>query len=82
MLNKAGPAEATKDCSDHPSQKLSWGSGGAVSPQWVQSDALVGVQGEPPEAPEISSFLTFKIPQLVFFQKKVYKKFEINPNKP
>ena len=31
--------------------KYSWGSGGAVSPQWVQGRALVGVQrAKPPKA--------------------------------
>ena len=80
----SGPAEATKDWSDHPSQKINWGSGGAVSSPVGPGRCPFGVQGEHSEAPEISSFFMSKIPQfltlkLVFFQKKVYKKFEINP---
>ena len=74
-LAVSSPAEPTEDWSDLPSRKISWGSWGAVS----------SPGGGTPEAPELSSFLMFKIPQLltlklVFFcQKKVHKKFEINP---
>ena len=62
------PAEAAEDWSDHPSQKISWGSWGAVSSP-----------GGNPEAPEILSFLMFKIPQfltlkLVFFVRKSSQK--------
>ena len=54
-------------------KKISWGCWGAVSSP-----------GGNPEAPEISSFLMFKIPhfltlKLVFFVRKSSKKFEINP---
>ena len=67
--NNSSPAEAAEDWSDHPSQKISWGSWGAVS----------SPGGATPEALEISSYLMFKIPQfltlkLVFFVKKSSQK--------
>ena len=38
------------------------GLGGAVSPQWVQGSASVGVQGaKPPKASQISHFRTYDI---------------------
>ena len=80
----SGPAEATKDSSDHPSQKINWGSGGCCKlPSGSRAMPFWGPGGTL-EAPEISSFVMSKIPQfltlkLVFLQKKVYKTFEINP---